>query len=122
MNEEKRRFSRIAFTYDVDIEIEGKRFRTDRILNLSVGGCLLPLEEVFEKGTECRFSLSLAGISTDINIEVFGHIQRCEEGLVAVRFARIDPDSLFHLQNIIRYNAPDADVIEEEITRHPGLK
>lgn len=54
-------------------------------------------------------------------VDAEGKILRsCPEG-VAVQFVKIDPDSLYHLQNIIRYNAPDPEVIEEEISNHPGL-
>jgi hypothetical protein len=50
-----------------------------------------------------------------------GEISRCDPGAVAVKFTRIDIDSLFHLHNIIRYNSPDPDKVEKEIHEHPGL-
>ncbi len=58
---------------------------------------------------------------TDVYVRVEGEIIRSESNGVAVKFTQIDPDSLFHLQNIIRYNAEDTEAIDEEITKHPGL-
>ena len=56
-----------------------------------------------------------------MNVSIRGEIIRCQDGIVAVKFTGIDPDSLFHLQNIIRYNSADPDIIEQEIKERPGI-
>ncbi len=55
-------------------------------------------------------------------VQIDGEIVRTTPEGLAVNFVRIDPESLFHLQNIVKYNSPDADVIESEINKHPGIR
>ncbi len=120
---EKRRFSRISFGMAAYLTVNEQRYLFSEIGNLSVGGCLLFMEDMhFEKGTPCQFRLPLDPENPDLIIEIFGEIVRCDGESVSVLFTRIDPQSLFLLHNVIRYNAPDPDVIENEINEHPGLK
>ncbi|MBU1568576.1 MAG: PilZ domain-containing protein, partial [Proteobacteria bacterium] len=95
-------------------------YAVDRIANLSVGGCLLEIEGNIPLGSDCKFTILLPRMAP--GVDVFGEIVRSGNGEVSLKFTRIDPENLFHLQNIIRYNAEDPDAIEEEISIHPGLK
>ncbi|MFW6372505.1 MAG: PilZ domain-containing protein [Thermodesulfobacteriota bacterium] len=117
----KRRFTRVPFHVRTRIDIEDRSHTVDRIFNLSVGGCLLPLPIQPNKGTPCRLEIQLGDNRTDISVQVEGEVIRSGEGTVAVKFIRIDPDSLFHLQNIILYNAPNPEEVEKEIDQHPGI-
>ncbi len=122
MPEDNRRFSRIPFKVHVELIAANTTYAADEISNLSVGGCLLPVSEHLESGTPCQVKIILDATDSDVSVTVEGTVvRRVREGL-AIQFTRIDPASLFHLQNIIRYNAPDADAIEDEIIRHPGVK
>ena len=49
-----------------------------------------------------------------------GTVVRRQEKGVAIRFTATDPDSFFHLQNIIYYNSEDADELEEYPFRKAG--
>jgi hypothetical protein len=57
----------------------------------------------------------------DLRVEVNGEIVRNDAETVGIKFTRINPEDLIHLQNIIRYNAENPDKISEEIQQHPGL-
>ncbi len=120
MTNEKRRFSRIFFNVMAKLAVDGAVYTVDRIVNLSVGGCLLEIEENLPLGSECTFTILLARMAP--GVDVVGEIVRSGDGEVSLKFTTIEPENLFHLQNIIRYNAEDPDVIEEEISAHPGLK
>lgn len=120
MKKDKRRFTRVPFKVAAKLEA-GTVFEVNEIFNLSVGGCLLPVRAVLESGTACIVTIMLSGVSSEMNVRVDGEIVRCGENEVAVKFIRIEPDSLFHLQNIILHNSADTDVIEQEIREHPGL-
>ena len=122
MLNEKRRFTRIGFKMSGELTVADQVFRVDQISNLSVGGCSLGLGVVFDAGTACRFWVPLDPAHSELGVDVQGEIVRCDGQYVSIRFTSIDPDSLFHLQNIIRYNALDADQIEAEIIEHPGLR
>lgn len=121
MSEEKRRFTRVQFNMAADLTVNSNVISFSNIENLSVGGCLLVTSVRLEVGTTCRFWLPLEQANPDLGVEVYGEIARCDGESVSVRFTKITPESLFHLQNIIRFNAPDPDGIDNEISEHPGL-
>jgi len=117
---EKRRFSRIECNRAAELTVNDVVYPFSQVDNLSVGGCSLKTTADFSEGTGCRFWLPLEA-APGLGVEVFGEIVRCDGESVGVRFTRITPDSLFHLQNLIRFNAPDPDQIDDEISTRPGL-
>lgn len=120
MTGDKRRFSRIFFNVKAKLTVDGAVYTVDRIANLSVGGCLLEISEKISLGSDCTFTILLSRMAP--GVEVLGEVVRAGDGEVSLKFTTIEPDNLFHLQNIIRYNAEDPDAIEEEIIAHPGLR
>lgn len=121
--EEKRRFSRIFFNVRARLEVGSRSFELSRIANLSVGGCLVELDAPdaeLRPGLECVFKILLDRMAPPVEIK--GEIVRVEDGELGLKFVAIDPENLFHLQNIIRYNSSDPDKIEQELAAHPGLK
>lgn len=122
MDDEKRRFARIPFRVKAEMNINNRLYSAATINNLSVGGCLLPIEADVGTGTKCRLKVFLSGTNSELCVQVAGKVSRCEPGAVAIKFTEIEPDSLFHLHNIVRFNFPDSDRVEKEIKSHPGLK
>ena len=121
MPEEKRRFTRVPFRVSAEITAHDFLYRAEEILNLSIGGCLLPVKADLEPGTGCDLKIIMAGTTSELSIRVKGEIMRCDAGAVAVKFTGIDTDGLFHLHNIIRYNSPNYEAVEREIQEHRGL-
>jgi len=119
---ENRIFTRIIFDMKAELIISGQIIKIDTIDNLSIGGCLLEYNEQVQHRTDCEVNILMSGTRSKLKVSLSGEIIRSEKGHVAVKFTEITPDSLYHLQNIVRYNAPDVNAIEEEISRHPGLK
>ena len=120
---EQRRFSRIGLDMAAYLTVNEQRYSFSEVGNISIGGCsLFMAEKHFEKGTPCQFRLPLDPENPGLGIEVLGEIVRCDGERVSVLFTSIDPESLYLLHNLIRYNAPDPDIIEKEISEHPGLK
>ena len=122
MSDENRRFTRIPFQMNTEIVIDDQTYNTDKITNLSAGGCLLPVNVEPQPGTSCTIKITLAGTSDEMAVRIEGEIIRATPEGLAIKFVRIDPESLFHLQNIIRYNSPDADIIENEFLKHTGIR
>jgi len=121
MASEKRRFTRFPFKMKAELRVKNTLYETEEIDNLSIGGCLLSLQADLEPETQCNFSIILKTTGNEPTVSVEGTVVRCEQGKVAIKFTSIAPDSLFHLQKIAHYNAPDPDDVEQEIKDRPGL-
>lgn len=121
MSVEKRRFSRIPFRVNAEVTVDNVLYPVSEITNLSIGGGFFPTGADIVSGASCHVKIILNGASSELSINVSGQVLRSSSGSTAIQFTSIDPDSLFHLQNIIRYNASDPDSIENEIRSHPGL-
>ncbi|MBL7205694.1 MAG: PilZ domain-containing protein [Desulfobacteraceae bacterium] len=68
MSEEKRRLTRIPFNVGAEITANDALYRSDGILNLSVGGCLLPIKANLDPGTECQMKIMMIGASSELSI------------------------------------------------------
>jgi len=121
MSDKNRKFSRIPFKINAELTVNDTAYNVEEISNLSIGGCLLPINANFAAGNLCHLKILLNGSSSQLHIKIEGEIKRCTINAVAVKFTRIDPDSFFHLQNIVRYNSFDTDIIEKEIIEKPGI-
>jgi c-di-GMP-binding flagellar brake protein YcgR len=121
MTEDKRRFSRIFFDMPAELAVADTTYTIEQIANLSIGGCLLKIEDDLPVGAECKITIILNDTPHDFRVQINGEIVRNDAETVGIKFTRINPDDLIHLQNIIRYNAENPDKISEEIKRHPGL-
>ena len=117
---EKRRFTRIRFNMAAELTVNNTAYTFSQVDNLSVGGCSLETGLEVEAGTACRFWLPLEA-TTALGVEAHGKVVRCDGKTLNIQFTRISPESLFHLHNIIRFNASDPDRIEDEISARPGL-
>ena len=119
---EKRRFSRITLQMPAKLSIGEDIYSLPAIDNLSVGGCSLELSLPAGPDTECRLWIPLDSTNPGLGVDVSGVVVRADQGSVGIRFDAINPESLFHLHNLVRYNAPDPDRIDEEILHRPGLR
>ncbi|MDP3426686.1 MAG: PilZ domain-containing protein [Humidesulfovibrio sp.] len=54
-------------------------------------------------------------LSAEASIEIECQVIRSDANGVAIDFRPMDEDSFFHLRNLVRYNAPDADQIDAEL-------
>jgi len=121
MSNQNRKFSRVPFKVKAELTVNKAIYIVEKITNLSIGGCLLPIKTDIAAGTICHLKILLNGPDNLMHVNIDGEIKRCTFDAVAVKFTRIDPDSFFHLQNIVRFNSINSDVIEKEIIEHPGI-
>jgi len=120
MTDEKRRFSRIVFEVAAKLTVNDTVYNLDRITNLSVGGCLLTISDGFKAEQECIVTILLDRMEP--GVVVHGKIVRVTEAEVSIQFTAVNPENLQHLQNIIRYNAEDPELIDEELSVRTGLQ
>ncbi len=121
MGKNKRRFTRVHFKVRAEMTVNDVAYATDSIGNLGVGGCLMPVSGEMTAGDSCTVRIFLIGASSELEIKMDGEIIRSTPGETAVKFTGIDPDSLYHLQNIILYNSDDPGIVEKELNEHPGI-
>jgi hypothetical protein len=121
MESEKRRFTRFNLNMNATLYVNKASYDVDMISNLSIGGCLLPIHADLSPDTPCFLIIKLGMSENDISIKIEGKIIRSDHGDVAVKFTGIDPESLFHLQMLARYNSQNPEKVEDEIKKHPGI-
>ncbi len=115
MPNEKRRFTRVAFRVRAILFANDVRYHADEIENISMGGCLLPLDAGPPPGSPCRLRISMTGTTSNLSVEAEGDVIRNLPHAVAIKFTQIPSDSMFHLRNIILYNALDTHKVENEL-------
>jgi hypothetical protein len=77
----------------------------------------LPLE------TDCQVSLFLSGSERPLSIQVKAKVARVDDQGMGIEFTEIiGLESYNHLRNLVLYNAPEADSVEDEIMGHLGIK
>lgn len=123
MQSEKRKFSRIPLQFQLQVILEdGSVHLVDNFEDVSIGGCLISLQPEYAEHETCMIRILLGDTPEGgPSIEAHGEIVRHNDEQLAIKFTKIDPDSLFHLQNLIRYNSPDPDKIDSEIQLHKGI-
>jgi hypothetical protein len=121
MEAENRKFTRFYYKMRSEFSVNNHAYELDELINLSIGGCLLPVIVNAKLGDECFLKILLGDNEKAPVVSVGGKIVRINDGTTAVSFTRIDPESLEHLHRIAQYNSPDPEKTEKEIKKHPGL-
>ncbi len=118
--EDKRLFTRVPSSLEVDLVLANGDELCGRLRNLSMRGLLLASDATPPVGLPCNVTVYLAGREHRILIEVKGQIARCENGGIGVRFVAFSHDAFDNLRDVLLFAALDPDVIEDEITRYLG--
>ena len=117
----KRRNSRVPFHAVVSLAFpDGETFDRCETRDLGLRGVFVEGLRDREDGEACRVELCLTGTSSRTCLAIEGTVIRRQEEGIAIRFTATDPDSFFHLQNIIYYNSEDADELQEHPFREIG--
>jgi hypothetical protein len=102
----------------VEVQFEGILFLADDQIpvvtrNISLKGMLCEPLPRATPGAQCELALTL---TQDIKLTVQVKIVRNDATGCAIDFLSMDEASFFHLRNIVRYGAPDADSIDQELS------
>lgn len=111
MGEEKRRRSRVCAHFDAYVYCDGEKIPVTTS-NISMKGALFCPEPRLIGKHDCTVVFDLA---KDITLRIKGRIVRASDEGLAIDFESMDADAFFHLRNMVRYAAGDAEKIDAEM-------
>ena len=121
--QEKREFIRVPFATEVEIRFGDQSFRSSSGINISLNGLRVAAERpVPEAEGPCSVKILLKAFDHQVVIEALGRVVRAGMGHLAVEFTELDPDSYFHLRQLIVNNVDDPARAEEEFDAHWGIR
>jgi len=112
---QKRRFTRVKFIADSQIEANGQVFQGE-ILDIALKGALFRFTEnlSLNVGDRCQAHISLA--NSDVILHFEAEVAHAREREIGVKFMHEDLETLMHLRNLISYNVGDADKVTDELS------
>jgi c-di-GMP-binding flagellar brake protein YcgR len=113
---EKRKFTRIPFQTEIKITAGEVTHVSNKLRDISLGGAFIFMKEALPESIPCVLDVELRGPASLLRIQVEGEIVRVEDDGIAVKFTRIDLDSLLHLKHLIRVLTQDAELIDHEFS------
>ena len=119
---ERRKKTRVAFQTVVELTVEGRPVSVKSSSDISLKGLFVETGAGLALGTPCQVTIRLAGYDENLTLHIEGEVARCQEDGLGIRFTSMDPDTFFHLRNIVLYNAADPDEVEAELARPGFLK
>lgn len=117
----RREFTRVPVHFDLRVTAAGKPVPCTAVRTLSMNGMFAQSTAELPAGTECEVRISLA--EGEIEIELLASVVRNYPDGIAFSFTKIlGPESYVHLRNLVLYNAPDTDSVEDEFAAHAGIR
>lgn len=110
--DDSRRRSRVSTHFTAKFQAKGLPPVSLVTENISLKGLLAKPNAEIQAGTQGVLRIDLSG---EAFIEIECRAIRSDGTGVAIDFLPMDETSFFHLRNLVRYNAPDADQIDSEL-------
>jgi hypothetical protein len=119
----QREFTRIPMQLDVQITPTQQPTTSYQVKDVSMKGLYLLCEQPLPMGTACRVTLLLGDKESPVRIEVGGQVARVDTDGMGVEITEIvGVESFEHLRNLVLYNSPNTDRVEQEFHDHIGIK
>jgi hypothetical protein len=112
----KREMTRIPLQIDTEVRAEGHALITGTTTDISLKGLSVASQQSFPTRTVCHVTLFVGPQEHPIRIALEGTIVRTTEVGMAIEITSVPPDSFAHLHNLVIYNAPDANHVDEELS------
>ena len=120
---EHREFTRVPIKIGVEVRAGDLVIKTHDTQDLSMVGLSLRYEgDSIPVGTSCDISVFLEGAEPPIHVDMRGKVGRITGKELCLEFSEVQFESYEHLQNLVRYNSQNIDVVDTEISAHKGLK
>ncbi|MGA2141214.1 MAG: PilZ domain-containing protein [Brevinematales bacterium] len=111
---ENRKFSRVGFNIACKFKT-GSREYSCRVLNLSLKGVLVEIDEDFGEEILKHGIVEISLINSDIVISFESDLVHLNGKQAGFRFVKTDVDSVTHLRSILIANTGNPDKIDDEL-------
>lgn len=111
----KRRNTRVPFQVIVSLDFPSQSHAACKTADLSLKGVFVLGVTGHLPGEHCLVSLGLAGSTDQLSLKMKGTVVRVTADGLGLHFYEMDLDSFAHLKNILYYNSPDPDTLDEEL-------
>ncbi len=113
MQQEQRRFTRIAFDAAAVLSGDGRSW-TCALIDLSLKGALVSRPEGWNGRSDAEYQLTLT-LDDDVRIQMDVSVAHSETKHIGLYCKDIDLDSITHLRRLVELNIGDADLLEREL-------
>lgn len=113
MQENKRKRMRVEVRMPIVIRQHQVEYRVD-MDDLSLKGLSCVEVQGLKVGENCQLKIPLG---EEIIIEILGKVVRCESGICAIDFLKMEPESFSYLRNLVRMHSTDPDGIDHELSK-----
>jgi len=122
IDENCREFTRVLISIQLAINAFDSTTICGRIHDLSLNGVSARCSGRLPVQSPCTIKIYLDGPDNeDIHLQLNGKVMRHMQDGMGIQFTGVPLDDLEHLRNLIRYNAQEPDLIEQEFSAHLGL-
>lgn len=111
---EKRKFTRIPFEIAITLSTESLRISASRMRNVSLGGMFVLTHETLPLDSLCAVEIDLIGPASLLRVRLEADVIRVEPDGLALKFTKMDMDSLIHLKHLITIHADTPEIIDKE--------
>lgn len=117
MDERNRReMTRVPFHFAATLQSHSNPAIPGNVTDVSLKGIYVACENPLPVGSACQLTLRLGSGDDPVCLELAGTVARVDRSGMAIEIDEVLPiETLTHLQNVVRYNAADADRIDQEL-------
>jgi len=119
---ERRKRTRVNFNTTVQVKTPDKQVVSSESRDISLKGIFVYTSDTFSLETPCRVKIELSGSSSGCSFQMEGKVTRQEDDGFAIEFLSMEIDSLYHLRNLVMWNAPDPEAFMHECQEYPGFR
>ena len=112
---EKRKFQRVPFTTEVEINCKEKNF-SGELLDISLQGALIHRQGTipFKEGDICELLIHL--VDSEITMQFDVDLAHREENKFGFKFIGKDTETMIHLRRLLELNIGSSEAIDKEIS------
>ena len=112
----RREMTRVPLQVGIALRSSSKPAIPGKTTDVSLKGVHIACENPLPVGSTCQLTLFIGPEDDPVRITFGGTVVRADRNGMAVEIDDVLPiDTLTHLQNIVRYNATDANRINQEL-------